>query len=45
MEDFRVDNLVKRINKSGDPLQGYFAVKDMQAFAPVLEFLKSEKKG
>jgi bifunctional non-homologous end joining protein LigD len=44
MEEFRVDNVVKRINKLGDPLQGYFAAKDLQAFSPVLEFLNAEKK-
>jgi bifunctional non-homologous end joining protein LigD len=44
MEEFRVDNVVKRINKLGDPLQGYFAAKDLQAFSPVLEFLDAEKK-
>ncbi|SIE48649.1 Uncharacterised protein [Mycobacteroides abscessus subsp. abscessus] len=44
MEEFRVDNVVKRVNKLGDPLQGYFAAKDLQAFSPVLEFLNAEKK-
>jgi bifunctional non-homologous end joining protein LigD len=44
MEEFRVDNVVKRINKLGDPLQGYFSAKDLQAFSPVLEFLNAEKK-
>ncbi|MFE8702009.1 DNA ligase D [Cytobacillus sp. FJAT-54145] len=43
MEDFQVTNMLKRINKHGDPFRSFFQAKEEQNFSPVLEFLKQQK--
>ncbi|PFO04841.1 DNA ligase D [Bacillus sp. AFS076308] len=43
---FNMENALKRIRSQGDPFMDYFQTKQLQAFTPVLEFLKnSSKKG
>ncbi|MEH7093307.1 DNA ligase D [Neobacillus vireti] len=43
---FNMENALKRIRSQGDPFMDYFQTKQLQPFAPVLEFLKnSSKKG
>lgn len=43
---FNMEKALKRIRSQGDPFMDYFQTKQLQAFTPVLEFLKnSSKKG
>lgn len=43
---FNMKNALNRIRKQGDPFKNYFQTKQIQAFTPVLEFLKKGvKKG
>ncbi|WP_040208632.1 DNA ligase D [Neobacillus jeddahensis] len=42
---FNMENALKRIRNQGDPFQEYFQSKQIQSFAPVLDFLKKTKKG
>lgn len=41
---FNMENALKRIRSQGDPFMDYFQTKQLQPFAPVLEFLKSSSK-
>jgi bifunctional non-homologous end joining protein LigD len=44
---FNMENTLKRIRRHADPFINYFQTKQIQPFAPVLDFLKkgTEKKG
>lgn len=46
LDTFNMENALKRIRNQGDPFKEFFQTKQIQPFAPVLEFLKSAgKKG
>jgi bifunctional non-homologous end joining protein LigD len=42
---FTMQTIVARVKKKQDPFKKYFQTKQTQPFQPVLEFLKSTKKG
>jgi bifunctional non-homologous end joining protein LigD len=42
IEEFQITDILTRIKTKGDPFQNYFQTKDVQNFAPVLQFLKGK---
>jgi bifunctional non-homologous end joining protein LigD len=44
IEHFTIQNMVERVKRLGSPFQDYFKIKENQPFAPVLQFLKQNKK-
>lgn len=44
IEDFQIPNILKRIEKQGDPFRTFFQSKEVQNFDDVLAFLKQKNK-
>jgi bifunctional non-homologous end joining protein LigD len=42
-EFFTMQTVLTRVKSQGDPFKNYFQTKEIQPFAPVLEFLKHKK--